>query len=155
METTDPVAFGYYWLYFAAFCALGASFASFSTVIASRWGTNRTPWQPKRSYCPYCGKQLSFSANLPILGYLLHAGKCFNCKIPIPCIYILMEVSYAATWGAIFILSAKIENIFKYVSLITPFLYCMLATIILTLIVTCLRKHLWKQATSSKSKLPS
>lgn len=43
------------------------------------------------STCPFCGHQIRFYENIPILSYLFLGGKCSNCKKGIPAQYPLVE----------------------------------------------------------------
>jgi len=43
------------------------------------------------SHCPKCKHELTAFENIPILSYLLQAGKCRNCKAPISLRYPLIE----------------------------------------------------------------
>jgi leader peptidase (prepilin peptidase)/N-methyltransferase len=43
------------------------------------------------SHCPECKHELTAFENIPILSYLLQAGKCRNCKAPISLRYPLIE----------------------------------------------------------------
>ncbi len=55
-------------------------------------------WSPRRSHCPSCGRQLTWSENVPLLSWLLQAGRCRGCKGPIPWRYPLVEALTAAAW---------------------------------------------------------
>lgn len=50
------------------------------------------------SSCPCCKNTLKPWSNLPLLGYLLSAGKCSHCKVKIPLRYLALEVA-AALWA--------------------------------------------------------
>ena len=53
-----------------------------------------------RSACPHCGHQISALENIPILSYLLQAGKCKECKAPISPRYPLVEALTGIGAGA-------------------------------------------------------
>ncbi len=56
-----------------------------------------------RSHCPRCGRQLRAWENLPLLSWLLQAGRCRGCRAPISLRYPLLE----AAAGGIFLLAYK------------------------------------------------
>lgn len=58
----------------------GACLASFATLSAYRLGRGQLPWVPKRSYCDYCQKQLTYWQLIPIVGFLLQGGQCHFCQ---------------------------------------------------------------------------
>lgn len=56
-----------------------------------------------RSYCNHCKKTLSIKALIPIFGYLLAKGKCFDCGVRVPLKYPLVELLCGAFCMYIFI----------------------------------------------------
>ena len=54
----------------------------------------------KRSFCDYCGRQLEWSENVPILSWLVQKGKtkCCSKKLPIsyPIVELLMGILFLA-----------------------------------------------------------
>ncbi len=46
-----------------------------------------------RSYCPKCGKQIAWHDNVPILSFILLAGKCRHCQKPISWQYPAVELA--------------------------------------------------------------
>lgn len=53
------------------------------------------------SHCPKCKSKVPVWANIPIIGYFLAAGKCHNCKSPIPVHYPLIELITGIVFVAI------------------------------------------------------
>ena len=51
------------------------------------------------SQCPTCKTPLTLRDNLPLLGWLLNAGRCRHCKAPISPSYLILELA-AGAWGA-------------------------------------------------------
>ncbi|MCX7121067.1 MAG: A24 family peptidase [Gammaproteobacteria bacterium] len=45
-----------------------------------------------QSHCPNCKKHIPFWLNIPIIGYVLLAGKCRLCRSPISLQYLLVEI---------------------------------------------------------------
>ena len=57
-----------------------------------------------RSYCPGCEQGIAWFDNIPLLSYLLLAGRCRNCKAPIPLRYPLVEFFTGTSFAACVIL---------------------------------------------------
>lgn len=55
-------------------------------------------WRPRRSHCPACGRQLTWSENVPLISWLLQVGRCRGCRWPIPWRYPLVEALTAGLW---------------------------------------------------------
>ena len=52
-----------------------------------------------RSRCPYCGHQISWYENIPVISYLFLRGRCAECKKPISLRYPLVEIVCAALFA--------------------------------------------------------
>jgi leader peptidase (prepilin peptidase)/N-methyltransferase len=52
-----------------------------------------------RSRCPHCGHQICWYENIPVLSYLVLAGKCSNCKAKISPRYPVVEVLTGALFA--------------------------------------------------------
>ncbi|WP_028245464.1 prepilin peptidase [Pseudoclavibacter soli] len=74
----------------------GAVLGSFLNVVAVRFaaGTDASG----RSACPTCNHQLSWSENVPILGWLALGGRCLHCRTPINIRYPVVEALNALLW---------------------------------------------------------
>lgn len=70
---------------------LGAIIGSFFNVCIYRLPRRESIIWPG-SYCPACKHTIPFLHNVPILGYIMLAGKCKNCKVRIPYTYPLVEI---------------------------------------------------------------
>lgn len=79
---------------------LGAVFASFLTVVASRLGSGETVVRG-RSRCPHCRKNLQWFELVPIASYLMQRGRCRSCGTAIPTWYLFAELILAAGFGLI------------------------------------------------------
>ncbi len=70
---------------------VGLAIGSFLNVLIYR-----LPREKKfvfgRSYCPSCQKPIKFYDNIPVLSYLILAGKCRSCKAKISLRYPLVEL---------------------------------------------------------------
>ncbi len=69
----------------------GTIVGSFLNVVIHRLPRGMSVNEPRRSFCPSCGKQIPWAYNLPIMSWLWLRGKCKWCAAPIPPRYILVE----------------------------------------------------------------
>jgi leader peptidase (prepilin peptidase) / N-methyltransferase len=84
----------------AAVAALfGACVGSFLNVVAWRLPRQESVVLPA-SHCPRCGAQLRWFENLPLLSWLLQAGRCRHCHAAIAVRYPLVELLTAGLWVA-------------------------------------------------------
>jgi leader peptidase (prepilin peptidase)/N-methyltransferase len=101
-RTTDRLlTAGMWWLAIAWFGALGGCVGSFLTVVWDRLGTGEGFVFP-RSRCPECDHEIRWYHNLPIVGWFLLRGRCYDCGSRIPLKHPLIEAVFAAA----FVLSA-------------------------------------------------
>ncbi len=80
---------------------LGACLGSFLNVVLHRWPRGESIVWPG-SRCPKCGHAIRAWHNLPVIGWLLLRGKCYDCHAPISPKYPLIE----AAVGVLFVLAA-------------------------------------------------
>lgn len=80
--------------------AIGGCIGSFLNVVMLR-GAKGDDYVFTPSRCPICQHKIRLWHNLPILGYLLLRGRCYDCKTPIPIRYFLWEVAFAALFVAV------------------------------------------------------
>lgn len=80
----------------------------FGLIIGSFIGAYSYRW-PKgisinkgRSFCPKCKKKISWYDNIPLLSYILLAGKCRNCDKKISIRYPFIELSTALLFVAVY-----------------------------------------------------
>lgn len=80
---------------------LGLVAGSFLATLVVRWpaGARLTG----RSRCDSCGATLSAAELVPILSWLLSAGRCRHCHAPIPAIHPAMELAAAAVGALAFL----------------------------------------------------
>lgn len=75
---------------------LGLVIGSFLNVLIWRLNDEKAPkfWQG-RSLCPKCKHTLSWRDNIPLLSFILLAGKCRYCRKPISLQYPVVELTTA------------------------------------------------------------
>ncbi len=70
----------------------GLCIGSFFNVVIYRWPRGLSVNEPKRSFCPECGKTLPIWQNIPVVTWLIQLGKCRSCGTKIPVRYLWVEV---------------------------------------------------------------
>ncbi|HLF69989.1 MAG TPA: prepilin peptidase, partial [Actinomycetota bacterium] len=85
------------WFIDGATLGLGLVMGSFANVVAYRV-PRRISLGVSRSRCPTCLHTLAWWENIPLLSYLLLAGKCRNCKRQISIRYPIVEIITATGW---------------------------------------------------------
>src|SRR5262245_55616520 len=94
-RTTDHVlTTGLWWFAIIWLGCLGGCVASFLTVVWDRLGTGEGFVFP-RSRCPECDHEIRWYHNLPIVGWLLLQGQCYDCGSRIPAKHVLIEAMFA------------------------------------------------------------
>jgi len=78
---------------------LGAIIGSFLNVCIERWPRELSIIRP-RSKCPYCGHQLAWFENIPLVSWLALRARCRCCDEPISIQYPLVELTVALAWMA-------------------------------------------------------
>lgn len=78
---------------------VGACIGSFLNVVIYRVPAGKSLVRPG-SHCPKCGKPIRLWHNIPILGWVMLRGRCYDCKAPISARYPLVELAV----GLIFVL---------------------------------------------------
>jgi len=77
----------------------GLVLGSFSTCVIHRFLAGKSILSPARSFCPSCGKSLTWSENIPVVSYLLQRGRCRGCGKPIGARYLLVELACGLWFG--------------------------------------------------------
>ncbi|HIF39778.1 MAG TPA: prepilin peptidase [Planctomycetes bacterium] len=54
--------------------------------------------RPRRSHCPACNTELGWIENVPLLSWIIQAGRCRTCSARISLRYPLVEISNAGLW---------------------------------------------------------
>lgn len=105
-------------LIFIWLAVVGACIGSFLNVVIYRLPAGKSIVSPPSS-CPKCGKRIRWFHNLPVLGWLVLRGRCYDCKAPIAARYPLVELLVG---GAFFVLGLSVftqsddppQSLFKY-----------------------------------------
>lgn len=74
------------------FFLFGITLGSFYNVVGLRV-PKKIPFGNDRSYCPKCEHSLTWRELIPILSFLLQAGKCRHCKAKISLVYPIIELA--------------------------------------------------------------
>lgn len=91
------------WIFLAFSFAVGACVGSFLNVVICRVPRDKSLVSPPSS-CPACGKHIRFYDNIPLVSWLLLAGKCRYCKARISPRYFVIELLTALTFVGVFVL---------------------------------------------------
>lgn len=78
------------WFFF-----IGSSIGSFLNVVA--WRMPRGCSIRGRSHCPFCDAELGWRENWPVFGWIVLAGRCRTCRLPISPRYPIVEAAVAST----------------------------------------------------------
>lgn len=76
--TNRLLTWGMWWLAVLWLGAVGGCIGSFLTVVWDRLGTGEGIVLP-RSRCPECDHEIRWYHNLPIVGWFLLGGRCYDC----------------------------------------------------------------------------
>jgi leader peptidase (prepilin peptidase)/N-methyltransferase len=88
----------------AVFAAVfGAVTGSFLNACIHRMPRGISLLEPRRSFCPACGKTIPWFENLPLVSWLALRGKCSGCGSPISICYPLVEILTAALFAALWL----------------------------------------------------
>lgn len=80
-----------FYLLLAFFFCFGASLGSFLNVVIWRL-PNKMSLSFPASHCPKCGHPIRPWHNIPVLGWLILRGKCYDCHEPISVRYPVVEL---------------------------------------------------------------
>ena len=86
------------WAVLAA--VLGLAIGSFLNVVIYRVPAGESVVRPP-SKCPACGNEIRGRHNVPVLGWLVLRGRCFDCGEPISPRYPLVEAATALLFAAV------------------------------------------------------
>ncbi len=94
---------GQHWVAGLLAGALGLCAGSFANVVIYRSPREGlSVLRPARSFCPACRAPVAFHDNVPLLSWMLLAGRCRSCRAPIgwryPAVELLVGVLFALAW---------------------------------------------------------
>jgi leader peptidase (prepilin peptidase)/N-methyltransferase len=78
----------------------GLAIGSFLNVVIYRVPANESVVRPA-SKCPSCGAAIRSRHNVPVVGWLVLRGKCYDCKAPISWRYPLIELVTGLLFAAV------------------------------------------------------
>ncbi len=79
------------WFWLVAVALVAACVGSFLNVVIYRFARGLSVRRPARSFCPGCEQTIAWYDNVPVLSYLMLAGRCRRCGMPISIRYPLVE----------------------------------------------------------------
>ena len=91
---------GLWWFLIIWIGSVGGCLGSFFNVVWDRWGTGRGFVVP-RSRCATCGHLIRWQHNLPIVGWLILGGRCYDCGTRISPKHAIVEAAFAALFMAL------------------------------------------------------
>ena len=97
---------------------IGAIIGSFLNVCIYRLPKKQSIIFPP-SYCPHCKKSILWYDNIPILSYIILAGRCGFCRKKISPRYLLVEVLTATVILLLYIAFGIQEKLFVYAALVS------------------------------------
>src|SRR5690349_23305681 len=78
----------------------GLAIGSFLNVVIYRVPAGLSVVHPP-SACPKCGQEIRNRHNVPVLGWLVLRGRCYDCKAPISVRYPLVEAATGVAFAAL------------------------------------------------------
>lgn len=91
------------WFLIAWIAVMGGCVGSFLNVVIYRWPAGKSVVSPG-SACPRCGHAIRGWHNLPVVGWLMLRGKCYDCGARISVRYPLVEAFLAVMFLALAII---------------------------------------------------
>lgn len=79
---------------------LGLAIGSFLNVVIYRVPNDESVISPP-SRCPHCGATIRNRHNVPVIGWLVLRGRCYDCKAPISPRYPIVEALTGALFAAV------------------------------------------------------
>ncbi len=85
-----------------AAAVMGLLVGSFLNVVAHRLPRDESVVSPP-SHCPKCDSRVRAYDNIPVLSWILLAGRCRVCRAPIAIRYPMIELANGLLWVAVFL----------------------------------------------------
>ena len=105
---------------------LGLCWGSFLNGISYRLAHDMPLFGRKRSFCPYCKKNIAWYDLIPLFSFFILRGKCRLCKKPISWLYPCIEFFTGLTFLGLYYRLLFFDN-----SLISFYMYLFLATLLI------------------------
>ena len=86
------------WIVLIAVASLGLITGSFLNAVIHRLPRGISLLNPRRSFCPNCGKTIPWHENLPVASWVVLRGRCSGCAVPIGLRYPLVELLTAGLY---------------------------------------------------------
>ncbi|MDQ3626903.1 MAG: prepilin peptidase [Verrucomicrobiota bacterium] len=99
----EPSVAAYDYLFATVAFVLGAVVGSFLNVVIYRLPLDLSVNEPRRSFCPFCKKQIPWHQNLPLISWLFLRAKCANCGARIAFRYFAVELLTALFFLAVWL----------------------------------------------------
>jgi leader peptidase (prepilin peptidase)/N-methyltransferase len=94
-RTTDhALTAALWWFVLLWLGCLGGCVGSFLTVVWDRLGTGEGFVFP-RSRCPECDHEIRWYHNIPIVGWMVLRGRCYDCGAAISPKHLMVELFFA------------------------------------------------------------
>ncbi len=85
------------------FFILGAFTGTLDNLVAYRYAKGNTLFFPKKSRCEVCKHDLTLPETLPVIGFLLHGGKCAYCDERISLKHPVLEIITGILFALLFV----------------------------------------------------
>ncbi|MFP3466304.1 prepilin peptidase [Leifsonia sp. SIMBA_070] len=128
------------WLVVALGAAMGLAIGSFLNVVVYRLPVGGSLVTPP-SACPDCGSAIRAYDNIPVLSWMLLAGRCRDCRQPISVRYPMVEaltgllfVVVALVFGPPILSAGSVPGTISAILLLVAFLYLAAISVTLALI---------------------
>src|SRR3990167_10800235 len=80
---------------------VGAVIGSFANVVALRWSSGKGLQFKSRSRCSHCKRILRWFELIPVLSYIIQAGRCRDCGQVLSIRYLLVEILFACFFSSL------------------------------------------------------
>lgn len=134
-------------VYYLLIFIFGLIIGSFIGAYTYRWPRGISI-NKGRSMCPKCKKKINWYDNIPLLSYLLLAGKCRNCKKKISIRYPLIEFSTTLLFVAVYTFKgATLQGLPLQGVWVLPYLLAVTAALIIIFVIDLEHKLIPDEAT--------
>lgn len=121
------------WFGGVAAALFGLCVGSYSNVVIYRSPLDGiSSFRPKRSFCPGCNRQLTWSENIPVFSWLLQRGRCRGCQGGISFRYPAVELAVAGLFLLSWWLSPPVDMVSAVTFVVLAYITttCLIVTLI-------------------------